>query len=307
MFNGDRMRKLAFGLIAIATLFAVWRGLMAFLIPIDEPSKITQSETFYVPDAGYRPGGEQCDPENLQRVTPLGKRQEKSAQCAEKADEYHRNQSDLVQQYRSAKAAAQTAVYAEAGVRAAIIEVTVVVLALLAAVWAARETREANRIQRKHFAEQNRAWLDVSVTTVEHTLHTELFWFTAQVTARNVGNSPATNVYFYIPDFGLNVFTDRELAAFKEEIAAHKLEAYEAGESIFQGGSRPQTGVVHFNVPRGQLGGRSYIVPLYVSYGIESDAKRHVTPVVARVTITRDDFMKIEAVTDHNPLGLPPD
>jgi hypothetical protein len=106
---------------------------------------LVEDPAFHTEHPNYRPGGEQCDPERLEQITSRRQREIQTAECADQANENSRQQSDLVQQWRSANAAEEVVALSRNQLRASIIEATIVFLALCAAAWAAWEARRAAR------------------------------------------------------------------------------------------------------------------------------------------------------------------
>lgn len=165
---------------------------------------------------------------------------------------------------------------------------------------------EANVDARQRFDVERRAWLDVEFKVDRVFLHNEDFWFTVTLTARNVGQSPATHVLFDIPREAAQVFIGEDYQAFRRRIEADREIEWVIGETVFQGGSRERSGVVHNKVSRGDVLGRDFVVPVFVAYSIASDKKRHVTPVIIQVRVTKAEMMNVSVVAEHHPMSLAP-
>lgn len=166
----------------------------------------------------------------------------------------------------------------------------------------------ANKDAEERFKKEHRAWLDVSFVVDGYMFYGETFWFAVHLTARNVGQSPATNVHFDIPFGGEVIFTSTQLEQFKTRLATHRNEKHLTGETVFQTGERTRTGIVRITKSRG-IFGREFSVPVFVSYQIEADSLRHITPVVIRIMVKSVGLRATEvgAVADHHPLSIAPD
>lgn len=137
--------------------------------------------------------------EDTARKLQAAQQQESKAQSCEHTEH---DSSDLAAQWASARAAENTVRLANQLYWWGVIEIGVVILALLAAGWAASETREANRISRENIEAQLRPYpamtggSKISIVTTPNEVTVALQFF-----ALNAGQSPLFDV-----DFDYEVF-----------------------------------------------------------------------------------------------------
>jgi hypothetical protein len=172
MSKSNRLRNVALGVAILAGLYTVWVGANAWLLP--EPPNIAEGQPPYVASETYRPGGAQCDPEQLQRIAAREDRERQAGECEDKRNEYERQQSDLVQQWRSANAAEHTASYSFAQLRVSLAESLLLLLTLaatayaaLAAAAAARSADKAVAVAEQDLKEANRPRLRVEIVRIK--------------------------------------------------------------------------------------------------------------------------------------------
>lgn len=165
---------------------SLWAGLNQWVVP--EPPKIAEVQSLHIPDAGYQPGGKECDGAYLAKIRTRGDREKQAAECAEKANESRRNQSDLQQQWRSANAAENTARFAYAQLRMSSIEAAIIFLALCAAAWAAWEARRGNRQDDEQSRRELRAYVGIEAAQLM-AFSTTLIEI--RLSIKNYGQTPA--------------------------------------------------------------------------------------------------------------------
>lgn len=144
------------------------------------------------PDSRYVAGGRQCEAASLRAISDPISRRDKEDECSEKRDQHRREQSDLVQQTRSANGSEIVAAVAKDDARITLLAAILSMCTTALLVWTFWETRSANRTQLRayvlpHISLYHR---DHAPPRERRKIANELL---VSVHAKNSGQTPATD------------------------------------------------------------------------------------------------------------------
>ena len=139
------------------------------------------------PESEYATGGRQCEPASLRSISDAVARRDKEEDCANQRDQDRKEQSDLVQQTRSANGSETVAAIAKDDARITLLAAILSMWTTILLVWTLWETRSANRTQL-------RAYVGIdspSSKPVNNTLTTD---YEIVVGIKNFGTTPASDL-----------------------------------------------------------------------------------------------------------------
>lgn len=193
------MSRSDWGLIAAAIGVLVFAGAIALALYPEQPN-LTGNTGYQTQAAGYRAGGPDCQPSEVDRLTG-GDLSRRGINCKE-AEEQHRLQTDdLMQQRRAADAADASAVFSFQQTRIGAIGAAfglITMFAAIGAAWYARDAATAAKANlahdRKVSDKELRPWISVKVKISLFDMNATNLKINYDAICTNIGQTPAYNV-----------------------------------------------------------------------------------------------------------------